>query len=648
MKKLIIGLMVIISFMLGVSIITIATEKTMKAEFSYFDNSFDVPVQIYTLKQGSIKVHADVFLNDALNKEVKLIANVIDNGKLIFSSESELHDASPGRYFYLSTDVQVEDTECVIETQIVDALGNTILLGETFACSDCTVVPDPGKISEPLSETVSLFVDGKEIDVRREELKGMSEGGNRDKAPMYFNVAKLSLETDKEISIELKGKNGTVISDKWVVSPTELEIPRLVSKGVGYIFIDKPQTLFIRDWTNREGEGYEDIIILITPLETDVPYKYHEKVTYYGHNGAICENNPDFSDGEIVYFDKGIHKELGAFNLKPGMKLYLAPGAVLEAKIETKNIVENPDGIKVYGRGVFESRAATNTGNKKSVYFENCTNVVMEGVGSRNAREWQTLYVNCSNFSIKNMNIMAILLNNDGIDLDGVDNFTIEDNFIMSADDCFGWHGVDYTKIANQNYPYGRPTFDVTARNNIMYNIYGNAVRFGSSSEQEAMYNIKIYDTYVISKAGYGLAITLHDWAEVHNVLVENMYIEEGTSGYNGVILAEVVQDDSSRTNEGKQLPEGLESPAGNIKDVVVRNLKAPWDGSKLPITLGGYDETHKVTGLTLENIIIQNGTQRYTGGKGAKPATKYDVVINPSSKDNSTVYVYDSDYVVK
>ncbi|MBR3942093.1 MAG: hypothetical protein IKJ55_01945 [Clostridia bacterium] len=645
MKKILFSIVLIL--ILGISVTAMADPSALDVSFSYYDTASEIPTQIYNLKAGTIKVHADVLTSAAIGQNVKLKVTVLKNGEVLSLAESEAKTVTDTGCFYLATDVKIEDASCVMVSEVVDAYGTVLAASEPFKFENTVVVPDPGKLTEPESKTVTLYVNGKPVTVRREQMKGMSEGGSRDKAPAYFNVAKLCLDTTERVTLELKGINGTVISEKWTVSPAELNIPRLVSKGTGYIFIDKPQTLFVRNWSNRSGEGYEDLIILITPTETDVPYKYHPSVTYYGYNGAVCPTTPEFSDNQIAYFEKGEHKNIGAMHLKPGMKLYLAPGAVLDAKIQTIGVTDNPNGIKVYGRGVLETRKSTNTGIKKGIYFENCKNVVIEGIGSRNAREWQTLYVNCSDFVIKNTNTMAILLNNDGIDLDGVDNFTIEDNFIMSADDCFGWHGVDYEKIATADHPYGRPTYNVTAKNNIMYNLIGNAIRFGSSAEQEKMYDIQIYDTYVLSKAGYGLAITIHDWAEVSDVLVENLYVEEGTSDFNGVLLVEVVQTSASRTEEGKALPSGLTSPAGNVKNVTIRNVKAPWNGSKQPITLGGYDKTHTVTGITFENVIIQKNADRYTGGQGTSPITKEDILLNASSLDGA-MYVSDGDYTIK
>ena len=645
MKKIIFLALLILT--LCISVTAMAETASLNASFSYYDTAPEIPIQIYNLKSGTIKVHADVLESAAMGLNAKLCVTVQKDGQTVNRVESESKTVTDTGYFYLSADVQIEDINCVVTSQIIGADGTVLATAEPFTYQNTVVVPDPGKLTEPESTTVALYVNGKPVTVRREQMKGMSEGGSRDKAPAYFNVAKLCLDTTERVTLELKGINGTVISDKWTVSPMQLNIPHLVSKGTGYIFIDKPQTLYIRDWANRSGEGYEDLIVLITPTETDVPYKYHPSVTYYGYNGEKCPSTPEFSDNQIVYFEKGEHKDIGAMHLKPGMKLYMAPGAVLDAKIETIGVTDNPNGIKVYGRGVLEARKSTNTGTKKSIYFENCKNVVIEGIGTRNAREWQTLYVNCSDFVIKNTNVMGILLNNDGIDLDGVDNFTIDDNFIMSADDCFGWHGVDYEKIATPEHPFGRNTFNVTAHNNIMYNLYGNAIRFGSSSEQEKMYDIQIYDTYVISKAGYAVAITIHDWAEVSDVLVENIYVEEGTGDFNGVLLTEVVQTDSSRVNEGKPLPQGLPSTAGNIKNVVIRNVVSPWNGTKPPITIGGYDKNHTVTGVTFENVVIQKGTPFYTGGKGTAPITKDDILLNASSLDGA-LYVSDSDYTIK
>ncbi len=648
MKKtvlLLLGLVLLLSlFCLSVN----AQASYVQATVSYYDNATEIPTQIYTLKEGSIKIHADVKVLQPQNGDIKLITKAVLNGQTVKTAESAWLPTGQAGVFYLATDIAVENKQCVLETTIVDRAGTVVFQAPVFKYEENVVVPDPGKITEPLSKTVTLTVNGKNVPVRREEMQGMHEGGSRDKDSFYFNVAKVSVDLNTEIALELKGINGTIISDKWMVSPQQKKIPRIVSKGVGYIYLNTPQTLFIRDWATKDGAGYEDLILLIMPLETDVPYKYAPSVTYYADGVLNCPVNPSFSDNQIVYFEEGFHKNVGALQFKPGMRVYLAPGAVLDAKIETYDVSENPNGIKVYGRGVLESRNATNSGFKKGIYFENCNNVVIDGIGCRNAREWQTLYLNCSDFEIRNMNIMAILLNNDGIDLDGVNGFRITDNFIMAADDCFGWHGVDYEKIATKEHPFGRPTFDVYAENNMMYNLEGNAVRFGSSSEQESMYDITIKDTYVVTKTGYAVAITMHDWAKVSDVLIENFYVEESIGTFNGVILAESVQDSTSRLNEGRGLPNGLPSPYGSVENVTIKNLYSPWNGNKPPITVGGCDAEHAVRNLTLENVVVQNGSTIYTGGAGAEKITMQDIKFNPSTVHKDKTFVSEADIIIK
>lgn len=620
-----------------------ASAANFEASFSYYDNSSEIPEMIYTLKSGNIKVLADLTTKNTSEEQVQLVSNVIQNGNVISTAKSDFIKLDK-KAEYLTTDVNVPDDTCLVESFICDKSGNVLLNAPAFLKEANVVVPNPGKITEPVSQKVSLFVNGKQVEVRREELKGMNEGGSRDKPSGYFNVAMVSVSLESEITLELKGINGTVISEKWSVSPQKLEIPRVVSKGVGYIFIDKPQTLFIRNWSTKQGDGFEDIIILVTPLEENVPYKYHESITYFADGVATCPQNPVFKENQYVYFEKGYHDNIGSIDLKAGMTLYLAPGAVLEAKIETIGVTENPKGVLVHGRGILESRKSTNVGTKKGIYVENCKNFKILGIGSRNSREWQTLYVNCSDFVIDNTNVMAILLNNDGIDLDGVDNFTITNNFVMAADDCFGWHGANYEKIVTPDHPFGRPTYNVVANNNIMYNLMGNAVRFGSSLEQEEMHDITITDTYVVTKNSYGVAITVHDWAYVHDVLIENFFVEEGTSTFNGVILVEVVQDKTSRANENKSLPEGLPSPYGKVNNITIKNLTAPWHGKKTPVSVGGCDENHTVSNVVFENVVIQNGSPIYTGGAGTAPLTMSDVTFNASTVIENQTFVSEDD----
>ena len=116
------------------------------------------------------------------------------------------------------------------------------------------------------------------------------------------------------------------------------------------------------------------------------------------------------------------------------------------------------DNVKVKGRGILETEKYTtkpyegmddpalsagvlsNMNQTTGIFFQDSTNCTVEGIGMRNCKGWQTLYLNCKNFEISNLNIMGTRVNNDGIDLDTVEDFYIHDNFIMCGDDGFGWH----------------------------------------------------------------------------------------------------------------------------------------------------------------------------------------------------------------
>jgi hypothetical protein len=604
--------------------------------------------RIYNLEPGKIKTHIDFRNYTGGEQNVTLISAVMKEKRLLsvnFSNDTV--EGGPDITRHLAVDVNVPDADCTVETFMFESVDTMVPLMErhTFERKDTVIVPDPGNGLRKLSDKITVSAGGYAIPVRGEKAEGLfgATDGNvaRDSIDRYFLVAKLCMDEIPDTVIRIDGINGTQFATGLTVSPKKLDFPKNVSANFCEITVDGPQNLVIRNWAANPGTGKEDIIILITPVETDVPYKYGGSVSHYFAPGVnLCPNGKIYlPTDKTVYFDKGVHPNVGKIVLKAGMKLYLAPGATVEGMVLVRGVGANPNGIKIYGRGILETRSSTANpagGSQRGIFFSDTNNITVEGIGARSAYEMQTVYTKCSGGNIRYTNLMGVVLNNDGIDLDGTDNFLIENNFIMSGDDAFGWHGVDYVQTKDEAHPFGRPIRDIYARNNVIYNVRGgNAVRIGSSLEADEFRGVVIEDTYVVMlETGMGIHIDVQDWAAVSDVTFRNFFVEEMRYGYptasgeftvgydyetRGTVRVEVLRGQYSRDVEqgGRRgMPEGLPSPRGSVRDVSIINFESPWMGTTLrPVAIGGYSGEHTVSGLTLRNVRIHTGSKVYENG---------------------------------
>lgn len=431
--------------------------------------------------------------------------------------------------------------------------------------AESRVVPHEGNILFPESDVYSVSVNGTRIPVRAEIV---------DDYP--WNTATFSVEGSFEVKITaLKGLKS------YKISPSAHNIVPKVDGNTLTFTLDKPTYLLL------EMEDSPSLILLMTPPETEFP---------------------NVNDPNVLYFGPGVH-ETGVINLKSNQTVYIASGAVVIGRIQGIN-VEN---VKVMGRGVLEAHKYTfspypgvddpeinegvwGTNNRtKGLYFQGCKNGKVEGIGVRNAYKWQALYLQCKDFEICNMNTMAMRVQNDGLDIDTVENLYVHDNFIMSGDDGFGWHTVRAVETKEE------PTRNVTANNNTIYNSSegGNGIRFGSSMETNLWENIKITNTYILNSSCNAVMLDIQDWVHLKNVHIENVFVEN-EPGW-AVLHAQIVRENYSNDVELTS-PYEKDDYRGHIDGVTIKNLKAE-NGTGVVIV--GYDKNHLTQNVSLQNIEI-------------------------------------------
>ncbi len=440
-----------------------------------------------------------------------------------------------------------------------------LMLFTATASAEDRIIPHEGNILFPESDVYAVSVNGIKVPVRAEKVDGYS-----------WDVATFSVEGAYEISVtSLKGL------EKYKISPTARGVESTVQGNTVSFKLNEPMYLMM------EMQDNPALILLITPPETEIP---------------------DKNDPNVIYFEPGVH-EAGVINLKSNQTVYISSGAVVHGRIQGVN-VEN---IKVLGRGVLEAEKYTTspypgvdnpevnkgvwkTNNRtKGLYFQGCTNGKIDGISVRNAYKWQALYLKCKNFEISNMNTMAMRVQNDGLDVDTIEDFHIHDNFIMSGDDGFGWHTVRAVETLEE------PTRNVVANNNTIYNSSegGNGIRFGSSMETELWENIKITNTYILNSSCNAVMLDIQDWVTLKNVHIENVFVEN-EPGW-AVLHMQIVRENYSNDVE-LTAPFEKEDYRGHINGVTVKNLVAE-NGTGVVVV--GYDNKHLTENITLDGVKI-------------------------------------------
>lgn len=422
-------------------------------------------------------------------------------------------------------------------------LAAAMMLAASRSMAAETVVPVPAIPGVPQSAALSLKVNGRDVPVNDEKY-------------FDFQTAAFSVSGTAAVEITFNGPvpNCTVHPARHKITP--------VIKGRSVTFsLPGPLKLVV------QIEGQLPLALLATPPEQNVPVQ---------------------GDSNVLYFAPGVHNA-GVIRPQSGQTVYLAPGALVKGRIEAKGVKD----VTVKGRGILDaSRASVRAAKTTGILFERSSNIVVEGIGLRGGTWWQSLYLASDNIQVAHMNLLGKTVNTDGIDIDGVKNFTARDCFIRAEDDGFGWHAVDAK--ANGELT----TENALAENCVIWNTgAGNGLRIGASMEAPLFQNITFRNIDVLKHAGAAIRSDHSDWAWCKNVRFENFTDETSAK------TVEIVISKTHYSNDN-----GYKDERGHYDGLHFVNLVSGGGD----IVLRGADDAHLIENVTFENCVV--GGTKLTG----------------------------------
>ena len=404
---------------------------------------------------------------------------------------------------------------------------------------------NPGNPTSPTATAHTVSVNGTAVPVKAESVSGTSH-----------DVAMFAKGTGTAtVSVTMPG---LAASATPVVTPRTLAIATTRSGDTVTFTIRDAHPLVI------ETPGVRALFLFVTPAETAAP---------------------SASDPDVLYFGPGEH-DAGVIRPVSGQTVYLAPGALVHGRIDGDGVT----GVQVLGRGILDAGADTSRTDKTmAIRFHDSSDITVSGIGVRNAQWWQTLYIRSSGIHVSWLNLMGTLINNDGIDTDGVQDMTVEHNFVMSGDDGFGWHALD---AATNGEP---DTRGLHATDTTFWNVTGgNPVRFGSSMETEVFTDVSITQSYVLRAKEVALKFDVQDWATVSDVTVDGFHVESQPVGGQAIVLQVLKGQYSNDT--------GYRDERGRITGITIRDFT---DVTADTVTLSGWDATHGVSDVALEDVVL-------------------------------------------
>ena len=344
-------------------------------------------------------------------------------------------------------------------------------------------------------------------------------------------------------------------------------------------------------------------------------------------------------DRDVLFFGAGEH-EVGIIELKSNQTLYLDEGAVVYACIRAID-AEN---IRILGHGILDNsrnkeqiayevnaenndEAINNAIRLHTVQLEYCTNVEIDGITIRDSLVYNIRPIGCKNLSIRNVKIIGCWrYNSDGIDMHNCVKVHVSNCFLRTFDDSICVKGFDcyydgdVAQAVHKAMYRGGKTYDVfkdvLIENCVIWNDWGKCLEIGAETKAEEISNITFRNCDLIHLTGPVLDCMNVDYADVHDVIFQNINIE-----CDEVIPAPLLQKNDAEVYQNPDesyMPQvidlsvmyhheysrGSENRRGRNRDFLFENIRLL--GDKLPrIRCVGYDDTHKTESIRIRGLYL-------------------------------------------
>jgi len=284
------------------------------------------------------------------------------------------------------------------------------------------------------------------------------------------------------------------------------------------------------------------------------------------------------TDKATYHFEPGEHV-VGDIVLKSGESVRIEEGAIVHG-----DIVGEGDNITISGRGILHGTTRIEYCNQLNVRDVTICNSVFS---------WTNALVCCTNSSFRNVKVYscAAKWSQDGINPVSCKNFTIEDCFIRTIDDCIAIKSF----VCDKKGDMGSHNITVKGCTLVGWNC-ADGITMGFELNGGEVKDILVQNCDILKAKGYGatgghsaFSIVCDGTAEVHHVTFDDIRVTSDIDPKNLELII---------TN-GKLY--GDEAP-GQMHDITLRNIQ--WSNDTLPLIIEGREE-HVIRNVVFENCSI-------------------------------------------
>ena len=454
------------------------------------------------------------------------------------------------------------------------------------------------KYVEPLSPDYRVFVNGEEVPVYTCRISENSFNrvwpGHQRPFDQTCPASFVNLVSDEELSLEVELLNP---HGKVMIKP--------YSKNVEFMENGGRVSFKLKACTD---------LVLMTGD--------HKNCLYIFNSKPISAPEP----AEVThFFGPGIHFA-GKIVLHDNESLYVDRDALVFGCI----YAEGAKNIRVFGNGLFDDSLEERVANLCYEEFVNgniklydCENVSIEGVLFKNSAIWCVNIFHCFDVSVDGVKVFGQWrYNTDGVDIVNSQNVTVKNSFIHSFDDTVTIKGIDrYRKTDNVN---------ILTENCTLWCDWGRTCEIGLETACRKYKNIVFRNCDILRAGGVALDIQNGDYAEVENVVFENIHVE-----YNAFDKRHQLQ----RTDEMKFENDGvIEMPTLlclSNKHYRQKDGIEYWSGEMNPSDL---DLSGLECGVA-HDVLVKNIYVHYGEGMPLDESGKCDIRIKSVSYYDDAIY---------
>jgi hypothetical protein len=318
------------------------------------------------------------------------------------------------------------------------------------------------------------------------------------------------------VSFDIKGRVRLDITPRFFVKdlkirPERAGMAHTIEGNTVTIFLNKPQSLSLEFNDDIENP----LLVFANEPETEIPDRNDPNVRFY-EAGKIHE----------------VGYEINRPTIQSGQTVYIAPGAIVYGAFTTPSNRQSAN-IRIMGRGVLSgAKDLTASGGKWPLLFRHINNLTVEGVTLVDCKNWSMLLFGCDNVTVRGVKIVSNTGMDDGIDIVGCKNVTVDNCFIRTKDDCIALKaGIAYIDGAN----LGAGNIEnITVKNSVIWNgKHGNGLEIGFELNTDTIKNVTFENIDLIHTENPGGmdegAITIHNSGKaiVRDVLYKDIRIED-------------------------------------------------------------------------------------------------------------------------